>query len=113
MSNPESELTSYLVDRDGNLWSKDTSPPYLIGLLNGDVSQFTGLHDSAGVEIYEGDIVRSERSKALHLVEWAGEYPGWLSLYIYEGEDDQVVRARNVTVLGNRWENPKLAEGCE
>lgn len=71
--------------------------------------QYTGLKDKNDTEIYEGDIVQSERDTMV--VGWkqsAGSFcldrDGWLSSH-YFGE---AVDAGNTEVIGNIYENPEL-----
>ena len=81
----------------------EDAPPH--SGLNWPVMQFTGLQDSKGVDIYEGDIV--EEGKQNGAVEWLERRAAFgyltdtstIQLYGFCGE-----------VIGNIYENPELLE---
>ena len=95
-------------------WWKDTMEKipdfmeeYLIEVLNNDpdnpfiFSQFTGLLDKNGKEIFEGDVVKE--GGLVSVIEWANERycyrttTGTIGLYGFCGE-----------IIGNIYENPEL-----
>lgn len=82
-----------------------------------NISQFTGLHDREGREIYEGDIVES------HLiirrfsddpgakVIWESEHAAFKlneKAYLVLMSEDRA--RKHYEVIGNIWENPELLE---
>lgn len=79
--------------------------------------QYTGLKDSKGVEIYEGDILRfqqpmsmcvssSDMEGVVGVVEWNDEEAGFL--IVVGGAIYSFAYAFKVEVIGNKFENPEL-----
>ncbi|MCF0163626.1 MAG: hypothetical protein HUJ88_13805 [Fusobacterium necrophorum] len=71
-----------------------------------ELCQYTGLKDENGVEIYEGDIVRTFGK--LFVVFYSQEHVG----YLLKDIDGclETIRSYRVEVLGNIYENPELLE---
>lgn len=78
------------------------------------VQQFTGLKDSKGKDIYEGDVVKalSSDNKYLSIVEWDFREGRW---GFYAIRSDKMPYNYNLTygcsgweVVGNIFENPEL-----
>ena len=80
---------------------------------DGSIGQYTGMNDSNGEDIYEGDIVRaSDNDDELAVVEWDEED---LRFTVTHGN---VVNGlgegyypREVEVVGNMYDNPELLGG--
>lgn len=70
--------------------------------------QFTGLLDKHGVEIYEGDIVRTD-SDANMKVCWRYDF-ACFCLRFNKGSSSNIDGAVNYEVIGNIFENEDLLE---
>lgn len=101
---------------DGSPWDAEPVENEQSPLLGWQVMQFTGLRDTNGVEIYEGDVIEMDREMHPHL---SGRWPiiyrnaafvvGESGMYFWDyadGKSDATVR-----VIGNIHQNPELLEG--
>ena len=80
------------------------------------LSQFTGLYDKNGKEIFEGDIVKhfnhNEIIREIIFMKgsfgyWAGEeFISYASNYRFEWENSN--KSEKIEIIGNIYENPEL-----
>lgn len=109
-----------LLDYYGTHWETDEygmdeiEQPWEVE--NIEIMQWTGLKDSNGVEIYEGDILIETKSKDTFEVKY-----GWfedvsvstflqMGVYLYDGYETRPFYRLNYKVIGNIYENPELLE---
>ncbi len=85
------------------------------GVKRNTVGQYTGMHDSNGEDIYEGDIVRtSDNDDELAVVEWDDEDLRFTVTHgnVVNGLGEEYY-PREVEVVGNIYENPELIGGAD
>lgn len=73
-----------------------------------ELMQFTGLLDKNGKEIYEGDILKSDRDSIL-TINWCHERYGWL--LFFKDKNEGTIFFDNVDgieIIGNIHENSEL-----
>lgn len=87
--------------------------PFIERHMNDVITQFTGLLDKNGKEIYEGDIIVSSFSpNKVEVVEInnISHFDGNFSHIQGIGFVTEL-GIDNLEIIGNIWENPKLLEG--
>ncbi len=81
------------------------------------ILQFTGLIDSAGKDIYEGDIIKTATGKneSGYEVKWGKRECGFTLIHAKRESDDWGVYTSNIElnqpqfeIIGNIYENPEL-----
>lgn len=98
-------------------WEEIVSSWYS-NILDGAM-QYTGLLDSKGKEIYEGDIVKMVLDKiipkyAICTVAWREKYAGFNFSHVKlinmenPGEGWSLSTHNSWEIIGNKWENPEL-----
>lgn len=70
--------------------------------------QYTGLQDSNGKDIYEGDIVRYILGDRVYVEQIAWEHFCWVFLSFDGGSSSPIVSLPSLEVIGNITENPEL-----
>ena len=114
----------FLIAPDGTLWTEDTSDgtqrfipelPENEGGIEYKLSQFTGLHDKNGKDIFEGDIVRGNEKHTCDL-----RCRPKCKIKVLTMEVPEITRAswwiysgfqspdRDIEIIGNIYENPEL-----
>ena len=82
---------------------------------DGSIGQYTGMNDSMGKEIYEGDIVRtSDNDDELAVVEWDEEDLRFTVTHgnVVNGLGEGYY-SREVEVIGNMYDNLELLGGAD
>ena len=97
----------------GNPVIKDDNVQFPVAVDAETVGQYTGMKDSTGKEIYEGDIVRtSDNDDELAVVEWDEEDLRFTVTHgnVINGLGEEYY-PREVEVVGNIYDDPELLGG--
>jgi len=111
MYSPEKMNDSDLVlSAIGGVWYGDEE--LRVNEPNWELMQFTGLKDKNGVEIYEGDIIKTGYGTTL-AVKWFDDLfydgsGGGHSGFYFEDELNWNLHVDDGVVVGNIYENPEL-----
>lgn len=95
------------------IWSKVPGGFQNIPVISDTVGQYTGMNDSTGKDIYEGDIVRtSDNDDELAVVEWDEEDLRFTVTHgnVVNGLGEEYY-PREVEVVGNIYDDPELLGG--
>lgn len=92
-----------------------------------DVEQFTGIQDKNGLDVYEGDILRTyhftnhygKKEYLHHEVVWSDKYCGWQMLNCTSRDENDgspqlfvyIQAGKDFEKVGNIHENPELIKG--
>ncbi|QPI66397.1 hypothetical protein IR194_07845 [Exiguobacterium sp. PBE] len=107
----------YLQEQDE--YENEIDPPYFSGDEDFELMQYTGLKDKNGVDIYEGDIIRSDKDSPIGTIVTAKVY--WkgagFALLTTRGSDTTSAYLELLNpfceVIGNIYEHPHLLEVSE
>lgn len=107
-------------DKENHKWSHDWSISEYTEILDLqaaqnyrelEYSQFTGLKDKNGKEIYDGDIVNGgyeTASKENYVVAWESRYSGFEPFCLYNDDEIDYFLTDRCEVIGNIYENSDL-----
>ena len=100
----------YIAHTKGNEFWKDcgNSINNFFIPTQGELMQFTGLHDRHGKEIWEGDVVREDET--INLVKYSKSYCGFVPFVHGNGCGccETYMIPNDCCVIGNIYENPEL-----
>jgi len=109
------------IENDDGLWfmwekDHDFRYEFQFPFIDDDwiIEQYTGINDMNGIEIYEGDLIKTN-TRSLMIVTWAdgsfkyNYYNGWILIAI-DNSIQWNLKAENkyYEIVGNIYENPEL-----
>ena len=100
-----SGFNAFDVGSDGQIWMNQVNVSAQFILM-----QYTGLKDKSGVEIFEGDIVKSTYSGLDKTVIEMHSFCYYLHDYALQSDDSEYYTFNGIEVIGNIHENPELLE---
>lgn len=115
----------YFINRGDHFICPDGEQPYDktwedFQIDPNTLGQFTGLHDKNGKEIYEGDIICSEKYKHIHVISYddtlgsfVGKTPGDRYGTFTGPINQRWINDYEKEVIGNIHDNPELMKGGE
>ncbi len=105
----------YFIDSNCILAGDLDNPPVVDITKNVVVSQYTGLNDSKGNGIYEGDIVKISDHPFQGSIDINGNYEIYYNEYMELSCGGWYLhRMRHwAEVIGNKFENPELLKGAD